>query len=223
MSGLSGTVVLQDNGGNDLSLSGNGPFTFSTPLPVGAAYNVTVKTSPSGQTCTVANASGTVASANITTIAVTCTNNSAPATYSIGGTVSGLSGTVVLQDNGGNDLSVSSNGPFTFSTPLPVGAAYNVTVKTSPSGQTCTAANASGTVASANVTTVAVTCTNNSAPAGSGSDDFNRADGGLGASWTAIADGGLSIVLAGGGRVERRPRWRHPYRRDVCRRPVLAG
>ena len=86
------------------------------------------------------------------------------AAYSVGGTVSGLSGTVVLQDNGGDDLSLSSNGPFTFSTPLAVGAAYNVTVKTSPSGQTCTVSNASGTVASANVTSIAVTCTNNSAP-----------------------------------------------------------
>ena len=34
----------------------------------------------------------------------------------------GLSGTVVLQDNGGDDLSVSSGGPFTFATPV-VGAA----------------------------------------------------------------------------------------------------
>ncbi len=60
-----------------------------------------------------------------------------PTTYSVGGTVSGLSGTVVLQDNGGDDLSVSGNGAFTFATRLASGAAYNVTVKTSPSGQTC--------------------------------------------------------------------------------------
>ena len=75
---------------------------------------MTVKTNPSGQTCSVANGSGTVGSANITNVAVTC---SAVATYSVGGTVSGLSGTVVLQDNGGDDLSVSANGPFTFATP----------------------------------------------------------------------------------------------------------
>ena len=35
-----------------------------------------------------------------------------PALYSIGGTVSGLSGAVVLQDNGGDDLTVSGNGAF---------------------------------------------------------------------------------------------------------------
>ena len=71
MSGLSGTVVLQDNGGDELSVSANGAFTFATKLPAGAAYNVTVKTSPSGQTCTVANGSGTVGSANVTNVAVT--------------------------------------------------------------------------------------------------------------------------------------------------------
>ena len=116
---------------------------------------MTVKTNPSGQTCSVSGGTGTVASANVTNVAVTCTTN----TYSVGGTVSGLSGTVVLQDNGGDDLSVSSNGAFTFATTLPTGAAYNVTVKTNPSGQSCSVSGGTGTVASANVTSVAVTCT----------------------------------------------------------------
>ena len=53
MSGLSGTVVLQDNGGDDLSVSANGAFTFATALAGGAAYGVTVKTNPAGQTCSV--------------------------------------------------------------------------------------------------------------------------------------------------------------------------
>ena len=63
---------------------------------------------------------------------------------------------------------------------------------TNPSGQTCTVANGSGTIAAANVTNVAVTCTANSAT--SGSDDFNRANGSLGANWTDISDGGLAIA-----------------------------
>src|SRR5205085_3677371 len=117
---------------------------------------------------------------------------SASSTYSVGGTVSGLSGTVVLQDNGGDDLSVSGNGAFTFATRLASGAAYNVTVKTNPSGQTCQVSGGTGTVASANVTNIGVTCT--TASGISGSDDFNRADGGLGAGWAAMNDGGLSIV-----------------------------
>src|SRR5262249_46234845 len=46
--------------------------TFSTSLATGAAYNVTVKANPTGQLCTVANGSGTIGSANITNVAVTC-------------------------------------------------------------------------------------------------------------------------------------------------------
>ena len=186
--GLSGTVVLQDNGGDDLSVASNGPFTFATQLVGGATYAVTVKSNPSGQTCSVSNGSGTVGSSNVTSVAVSCTTTP---TYSVGGTVSGLAGTVVLQDNGGDDLSLSANGPFTFATQLPSGAVYGVTVKSNPTGQSCTVSGGSGTVGSANITTVAVACSNTSVP--TASDDFNRADGGLGANWTAVSDGGLSI------------------------------
>ena len=188
VSGLAGTVVLQDNGGDNLSVSANGPFTFGTALAGGAAYSVTVKSNPPGQTCTVANGSGTVAAANITNVAVSCTNNP---TYSVGGSVSGLAGTVVLQDNGGDNLSLSANGPFTFGTALAGGAAYSVTVQTNPPGQTCTVSSGSGTIGSANVTSVAVSCT--ATTSASGSDDFNRADGSLGPNWTNISDGGLAI------------------------------
>ncbi len=154
VSGLSGTVVLRNNGGDDLSVSTNGAFSFATLLASGAAYNVTVASAPSGQSCTVANGSGTVASANVTNVTVSCV---AQATNSIGGTVSGLSGKVVLRDNGGDDLSVSTNGTFSFATLLASGAAYNVTVACS-GGSVCTVANGSGTVGSANVTSVAVSC-----------------------------------------------------------------
>ena len=38
-SGLSGTVVLQDNGGDDLSVSGNGAFTFGSAVADRAGYD----------------------------------------------------------------------------------------------------------------------------------------------------------------------------------------
>ena len=80
------------------------------------------------------------------------------ATYTIGGAVSGLTGTgLVLQNNGGNNLGVSGDGSFTFSTAVAAGAPYAVSVQAQPSGQTCTAQNNSG-IANANVTTVVVSC-----------------------------------------------------------------
>ena len=83
-----------------------------------------------------------------------------PTAHSVGGTVSGLTGSgLVLQDNGGDNLPVSTSGTFTFARALLSGSAYAVTVLTQPAGQTCTAANGMGIVASANVTSVAITCT----------------------------------------------------------------
>jgi hypothetical protein len=83
-----------------------------------------------------------------------------PTTYTIGGTVSGLTGTgLILQDNSGNNLAVSASGSFTFSSAVDSGAAYSVTVLTQPTGQSCTVTSGSGT-ASANVTNVQVSCSN---------------------------------------------------------------
>ena len=132
-----------------LSVSANGPFTFATPLACGAGYNVTVKTSPSGQTCTVSNGSGTVASANVTNVAVSCTNIRPRRLLLDRRDCFGAVRDRGLQDNGGDDLSVSSNGSFTFATAVMEGAGYNVTVRTNPSGQTCTVTGGSGTVGSA--------------------------------------------------------------------------
>jgi hypothetical protein len=77
--------------------------------------------------------------------------------FSVGGTLSGLAGTVVLQNNGGDDLVLTENGTFTFPTLLAAGSAYEVTVFIPPVGQNCTVANASGTV-TADVSDVEVTC-----------------------------------------------------------------
>jgi hypothetical protein len=90
-------------------------------------------------------------------------SSSDPVTYTIGGTISGLSGSdLVLQDNGGNDLTVGAGATsFTFTTPIATGDAYSVTVLTQPSNppQTCAVTNGSGTMASTRVTNVAVPCT----------------------------------------------------------------
>ncbi len=172
VSGLSGTVVLQNNGGDDRTITADGAFTFATALADGSGYNVTVKTQPAGQTCTVSKNTGTISGADVTDVTVTCSVD----TYTVGGTVSGLSGTVALQNNGGDDLTISADGAFTFSTAIADGSDYSVTVKTQPSGQSCFVPNGSGTVSGANVTDVTMNCVTSTM------QDFE--DGTL-AGWTA--------------------------------------
>ena len=97
----------------------------------------------------------------------------------------------MLQDNGGDNLSVSANGSFTFATRAGRRGGLQRDGEDEPVGAGLHGVERVGHGRSANVTNVAVTCAANSAT--SASDDFNRADGGLGANWTAISDGGMAI------------------------------
>jgi len=160
VSGLAGVgLVLENNAADDLGVSASGTFTFVTKIASGKTYAVTVKSQPTSpsQTCAPTSASGAITNAAITNVAITCVTN----TYAVGGSVTGLVGTgLVLQDNLANDLPISANGSFAFTTAIASGAAYSVTVLTQPSGptQACTVGTATGTVTNAAVTTVTVTC-----------------------------------------------------------------
>jgi len=81
--------------------------------------------------------------------------------FTIGGTVNGLTGSgLVLQNNAEDDLSIDADGSFTFATPLVDGSDYLVTVLTHPSEpvQACEVANGNGTLTDADITNVIVTC-----------------------------------------------------------------
>lgn len=78
--------------------------------------------------------------------------------FLMGGTISGLSGTVVLQNNATDDLTLTANGSFAFTTELKNGDTYDITVSKQPYGKYCTITNGSGTTNSADVTNVLVEC-----------------------------------------------------------------
>lgn len=189
VSGLSGSgLVLQNNSGGNLAISANGSYTIAGSVLSGTLYSVSVLTQPSSptQTCTVGNASGTVGGANVTNINVTCVTN----TYTISGSVSGLSGTGMTLQNSGNNLVINTNGSFTFATPVASGATYTVTTNIQPStpAQTCTVTNGSGTVTNANITNVTVTCSPWTKQLGSTVIDAGRA---------VTADASGNVIVAG--------------------------
>ena len=161
VTGLSGSgLVLQNNGGDDLPIAADGAFTFATPVNDGEDYAVTVLSQPENpsQTCSVTNGTGTISGADVNDVEVDCVTD----TFTVGGTVTGLSGTgLVLQNNGGDDLSIAADGAFTFATALEDLSAYAVTVLSQPAGpiQTCVVSNDAGALAGADVTDVQVSCT----------------------------------------------------------------
>ena len=154
VTGLAGTVVLQNNAGDSLILTANGSFSFPTHVTSGGSYQVTVLTQPTTpyQTCAVSRAAGRSRTPPSPTSTVTCVTNQ----YTVGGTIIGLAGSnFVLQNNAGDDLVLGPTGSFTFATAIDSGTSYAVTIKTQPSGptQTCSVGGGTGTVVNANATT----------------------------------------------------------------------
>ncbi len=90
------------------------------------------------------------------------TGGGTTATYSIGGTVTGLSANGLTLTDGTETVSPAANATtFTFPTAVASGTAYTVTVTSQPTGLTCTVSNGTGTVASTDVTSVKVACATN--------------------------------------------------------------
>ncbi len=139
--GLDGTgLTLLDNGGDSLTIKGDGSFTFPTLLVSGTTYTVTIGTQPSGpsQICTVqSNGTGPVTAPGVTNVLINCP----PVFEPIGGQVVGLSipngmtSQMVLQNNLGDNLPISGNGEFTFLTQIPYNNSYDVTVFVQPGTQ----------------------------------------------------------------------------------------
>ena len=152
-------------------------FTAS-PLSVSPGASVTLTTNFSNGSGSIDNAVGAVNSGDApvvnptatTTYRLTVTNTAGrqvfqdvtvtvvAASYTIGGSVTGLAGILLLDNNGAEKLSVSANGNFTFSTPLADGQSYNVTVSSPPANQTCIVSNGSGVVAGVDISGISVSC-----------------------------------------------------------------
>ncbi|MFO0679946.1 MAG: hypothetical protein U0169_25710 [Polyangiaceae bacterium] len=157
--GLAGTgLVLENRGGDPVTITASGAFTFPTALPRGGTYAATVRSQPTSpnQTCTATNGTGTILAGDVGTILVDCTTTK----YALGGRVSGLVGTGLVLGVGGANLNVTANGTFTVPGGVADGTSWSVTVVSEPSvpSQACTVTNGTGSIQGADVTNVSVAC-----------------------------------------------------------------
>ncbi|MFC4820276.1 M14 family zinc carboxypeptidase [Dokdonella ginsengisoli] len=144
---------------------GEGAIDPSTPqtVPSGTSLGFTLTPAPGHHVATAEGCPGTFATPTYTTAPLladcTLTATFEPDPHTVGGTLADLTGDgLALRLNGGAELAIHPPATtFLFPDPLPYGAAYEVTIATQPAGQTCTIADAAGTVA-ADVDDVAVSC-----------------------------------------------------------------
>jgi trimeric autotransporter adhesin len=165
------TMVLENNGGDAITVSGNGKFVFPTLLAGTDDYNVTVKTQPVGVTCHVESGKGSLNhwADSVDDIGVVC-----EPLATAGGVVSGLTADsnvkLFLQyDNsesiqGAQTLLLNDNGWFSFSgLVLTAGMEFTVTIESAENtsctldGETSFASKAVDGV----LQTFAVVCTHN--------------------------------------------------------------
>jgi hypothetical protein len=152
-------IVLSNNIYNGELITGNGKFTFGHAVEAGHVYHVKIVQQPSGELCTVSNGNGVNIQENITDIVVHC--SSIDSTYSVGGTVSGLTlgkTLELLNNHDDNILTINQDGLFQFSQVVASGSGYKVTVKAQPQGEVCTVSNGNGVNIQENITDIVVHC-----------------------------------------------------------------
>lgn len=102
LSGLSGTLVIQNNGGDNLTLSTNGTFIFPTALGSGSSYSVSILNQPIGQFCSVTNGSGSITSSSISSVSISCVIPTWASTIQNGASGGVTIGKSVAVDSSGN-------------------------------------------------------------------------------------------------------------------------
>jgi hypothetical protein len=198
-----GGVTVLVNGGNSFTTSvasaATVDFTLGAKLTTGTAYTVTFSSpTPTGEICSVANATGKIGSSNVTNVAVTCY---API-YTVGGSVTFVTsgGGVTLLLNGVNSFTISSGSAgtvdFTAGLKLANTASYAITISSAtPTGENCTISKGSGTIMGANVTNVSVSC---SPPAATTYSIGGMISGLTSGTVTLLNEGGDSLTKGNG-------------------------
>ena len=85
-------------------------------------------------------------------------NDTASAAFTVGGSLTGLQGQIVIQNNLADDLTLTADGPFTFERSINVGDRYQISIQTQPETQRCGISHKTGTITGAHITDVKIFC-----------------------------------------------------------------
>ena len=150
--------LILANSGEELPIAaGQTSFTFKKRIDYGTDYNITFKQQPAHMTCSISGGSGSAGHYINISAAVSCSQN----TYSVSGTISGLTVDGLVLINGNVTTTVAKDAKtFTLNGAVADGTTYGVGVSTQPKGLLCVVqpGTGAGTMGSANVTNVQIAC-----------------------------------------------------------------
>ena len=148
-------LELQNNNGPALAIQANQTgFAFPELLRNDEDYNVTVKTQPTGAHCEPSFNKGRTGAFNVQSVVVTCVTDS----HALSGQVNNLKADGLVLINGSDRVTVPAGATSVVFAKVFDGAPYGITILSQPNGQTCTVANGTGTMSTADVGNVLVNC-----------------------------------------------------------------
>jgi hypothetical protein len=155
IAGLSKTGLVLSDGSDTYPVSADATtFTLPTVVASGSNYRVSVQVQPAELTCTISNGEGTMPTGAVTTIDVTCASSS----FTLGGSISGLTKSGLVLTDGADELSIAANAAqFSMPNALARSSNYAVTIRKQPTGEACQVSDGTGTM-SGEVGTVRIAC-----------------------------------------------------------------
>jgi 6-phosphogluconolactonase (cycloisomerase 2 family) len=149
-------LTLLLNHANPVTITENGIFDFSTKIASGGNVTVSVQNQPQDQICSISNNSVNSLFSTVSNVKVMCSKTS----YSISGWIVGLDpgASLTILNNNADPLTLTTNGSFTFSTPVANDSSYSVTINKQPNNQICSVANYTANHLAAPVDNVTIVC-----------------------------------------------------------------
>jgi hypothetical protein len=166
LSGVTKTgLTISNRGGTPVAVEPSSLYVFPDLVPVDSDYDITIVTKPSNtDSCTVTNGKGNTGAYSPSNIYISCVVT----TYTLGGTVSGLTGEGLQVNNGAQSITIPKGATtFSMTTPtttlpklgeVPEGKPYGLTILKQPTGATCTIANPNGIMPAGPVNNIVITC-----------------------------------------------------------------
>ena len=136
--GLNGSVTLQLNQTENLTVNQNGDFQFATEFPSGAEYYVEVISATNNQACSLLNGNGIIAKADVSTVVVVCQDQNNPSRVAVAGNIAHLTDVLQMETANGILLLVTVDGAFTFNIPGVGPEVFPIRIRTQPRLRTCT-------------------------------------------------------------------------------------
>jgi len=138
----------------------------------GAVMTYALRDATDSLACSAADGVETAGTADVNKVVASCSEKS----YTLGGTISGLTHTGLVLANGASIVPVPAHTTsFTLPTPVAYAGRYAVTVAAQPAWLTCSVSNGAGLMPASNVTSVKVRCLDNTDPPDANARSFKAA------------------------------------------------